>query len=278
MKPPVIIIGAPRSGTTILGEILSHHSELHYLIEPNLIWRRYVSSECDYFDLAREKEAVEPTRAQFYKGLKKSGKTRLLEKTPQNCLRLPFVHEVFPDAKFIHIIRDGVESSLSISKFWQTHTSGLGGVRLSQRLREASIRQLPHYGMQFVKRMLPAGDTPRVYWGPVLPGMPGIVKAHSILEVAAMQWRMCVDLATQYGRTMPPEQYLELRLEDFNEQALASIMSFAELPHEGELFNVAKERFNSDQTSHRSCAAAPADIQVLKRWLDPTMNWLGQLD
>jgi hypothetical protein len=278
MNPPIIILGAPRSGTTILGEILSQHSELHYMIEPNLTWHRYAGSDSDYFDMRRMGNATEPTRVQFEAELLRSGKARLLEKTPQNCLRVPFVRSVFPDAKFIHIIRDGVESSLSIAKYWQTNTHGLGGVRLSQRLKEVSLRQLPRYGVQFLKRMLPAGDTPRVFWGPVLPGMSGIVKALSIHEVAALQWRNCVEQATLYGRSLPDDQYMELRLEDFNEQALLNILDFAQLTPEDSVVNAAKERFQSEQTSHRSGEANANEIESVMRWIQPTMQWLGQLD
>lgn len=278
MNVPIIILGAPRSGTTILGEILSQHSNLHYMIEPNLMWHRYAGSASDYFDMRIVGRAIKPTRRQFEAELSKSGKARLLEKTPQNCLRVPFVHSVFPNAKFIHIIRNGLESSLSIAKYWQSNTHGFRGVRLSQRLKEVSIRQIPRYGIQFVKRVLPASDTPRVFWGPVLPGMPALVKAYNIHEVAALQWRECVEKAAVYGRAMPADQYMELRLEDFNEQTLREILEFAQLSPEDAVLNSYNQCFMKDQTAYRSTEADIAQIECVLRCIEPTMKWLGQFD
>ncbi|MGB0743771.1 MAG: sulfotransferase family protein [Opitutales bacterium] len=278
MKSPVIILGAPRSGTTILGDILALHSKLHFAIEPNPLWKRYVSSECDYFDLEQERGAVGATRELFAAQLVDSGKQRLLEKTPQNCLRVPFVHAVFPDAKFVHIIRDGVESSLSIAKYWETNTKGFRGVRIRQRIQEASFSQLYYYGKQAAKRILPVGDSPRVFWGPVLPGMGGLVKSHSILEVAALQWRYCVEQATYYGRRLPSDQYMELRLEDFHEATLKRILDFAGLEHEESVLQAANELFVAGQTTHRQRDASESDIELVRRWIEPTMSWLGQSD
>ncbi|MGJ3243045.1 MAG: sulfotransferase family protein [Opitutales bacterium] len=277
MQNPIIILGAPRSGTTILGEILSAHPDLHYLVEPNPLWRRYVRSRCDYFNLEQEWDAVEPTKGLFESEMRKSLKMRLLEKTPQNCLRVPFVDAVFPDAKFVHILRDGVESSLSIARYWQKHTHGFRGVRLRQRLREASLQQLPRYGIQAFKRLLPAGTKPRVFWGPVLPGMGQMVDCMSITEVAAMQWRMCVEQATFHGRKLPPNQYLELRIEEFNKEKLKQVIEFVGLSSESSVFEAAEERFIRDQTAHRIAEADEKEVELVKRWVLPTMKWLGQL-
>lgn len=36
---PIIIVGAPRSGTTLMGKVLSRHPDLEYLMEPRMTWR-----------------------------------------------------------------------------------------------------------------------------------------------------------------------------------------------------------------------------------------------
>ena len=43
----------------------------------------------------------------------------LLDKTPSNAFRIPFIAEVFLGAKFIHIIRDGRDNLLSRSRQWK---------------------------------------------------------------------------------------------------------------------------------------------------------------
>ena len=55
---------------------------------------------------------------------------RLLENTPENCLRLPFLLEIFPDARAIYRLRDGrpnIHSLMEGSR--QTHSSGLRSAR-----------------------------------------------------------------------------------------------------------------------------------------------------
>lgn len=47
------------------------------------------------------------------------GRVRLLEKTPSNCLRIPFLRALFPDAKFLFLRRDGRPNISSIMDGWR---------------------------------------------------------------------------------------------------------------------------------------------------------------
>lgn len=44
---------------------------------------------------------------------------RLVEKTPANCLRVPFLVKVFPDAKFIFLVRRGEDVVSSLMEGWK---------------------------------------------------------------------------------------------------------------------------------------------------------------
>lgn len=46
------------------------------------------------------------------------GSVRLLEKTPNNCLRIPFLRALFPDAKFLFLRRDGRPNISSLMDGW----------------------------------------------------------------------------------------------------------------------------------------------------------------
>jgi hypothetical protein len=46
-------------------------------------------------------------------------KIQLLEKTPENCLRLSFMLELFPDAKVIYLVRDGRANVYSLMEGWK---------------------------------------------------------------------------------------------------------------------------------------------------------------
>jgi len=50
--------------------------------------------------------------------VRKFGNVRLLEKTPNNCLRIPFLRAVFPDARFLFLRRDGRPNISSIMDGW----------------------------------------------------------------------------------------------------------------------------------------------------------------
>ena len=47
------------------------------------------------------------------------GPIRLLEKTPENCLRLPFLAALFPDARVIYLTRDGRANIHSLVEGWR---------------------------------------------------------------------------------------------------------------------------------------------------------------
>ncbi|PQJ28052.1 sulfotransferase family protein [Rubritalea profundi] len=275
---PIVILGAPRSGTTILGDLLSSHPDVHYMVEPTPLWRRFAKFYGDFVDCNYSKKDVSDTRQGFDAALKKSCKKYILEKTPQNCLRVPFVYDVFPDGKYIHIVRDGYESSLSIMRHWETNTSGFTGVRIGQRLKELSLSQIPKYGMQFMKRLLPSSGKPRVYWGPVLPGMSKMLDAFSIAEISAIQWKTCVEQACHFGRKLPVCQYMEVRLEDLTSEKMREIIEFADLPASVEVDRAFDEKFNREQTNYRRSEAKVNVLEKMKPWLEPTMCWLNQDD
>ncbi|MBK7216095.1 MAG: sulfotransferase [Candidatus Promineofilum sp.] len=44
---------------------------------------------------------------------------RLLEKTPENCLRLPFLQALFPDARVLFLVRDGRANVHSLLEGWR---------------------------------------------------------------------------------------------------------------------------------------------------------------
>ncbi len=73
---------------------------------------------------------VPPTTRDFVSRLydlraRQAGKTLSGEKTPDYCRRMPLLHRLFPRAKFLHIIRDGRDVTLSTLD-WATAGKGPG--------------------------------------------------------------------------------------------------------------------------------------------------------
>ncbi|HOX72039.1 MAG TPA: sulfotransferase [Dokdonella sp.] len=134
---PVIILSSPRSGSTLLFETLMRapglhtvggesHVQIEGLDELHPAARNFDSNRLDAD--AATPELIERLRERFEAGLRDrdggrppTGPIRLLEKTPKNALRIPFLRKVFPDAHFVYLYRDPREVLSSMIEAW---TSG----------------------------------------------------------------------------------------------------------------------------------------------------------
>lgn len=126
---PIFILGTGRSGTTILGTILSMHKEVGYLNEPKALWHKVYSGEdligsyslgearyrLDDSDVS--KPVLEGAYRLYGAFLRISFSTRVVDKYPELIFRIPFVRGIFPDAKFIFLVRNGWDTCHSIG-FW----------------------------------------------------------------------------------------------------------------------------------------------------------------
>ncbi len=284
LDKPIIIVGAPRSGTTFLGKLLSRHRSLAYIVEPRLTWRYGNDRKSD---MLRPEDARTDVRNHirktFAQTVTKQGKSRLLEKTPSNALRLDFVDRVFPDCRFVHIIRNGTDSALSIRRLWQKSLGGLGSQHIRpdvirQRLREVNLRRLPYYAKEVLRRLLPQKFAPLAgtqVWGPRIPGLDALAGDLDLLEVCCLQWRMCVEAARHYGRQLPPDRYTECKLEDLTEQRVRDIVAFCQLEDDPDVWAYFEQHFDPQAASKPQTDAALEDLQTIRRWIEPTMRWLG---
>ena len=134
---PVVILSAPRSGSTLLFETLARAPGLHTIggeshraIEgiPSLhpASRGFASNRLEASDAPPE--VAEALRQRFVAGLRDrdgapvpdGGSVRLLEKTPKNVLRIPFMRQVFPDARFVVLWRDPRAVLSSMIEAWRS--------------------------------------------------------------------------------------------------------------------------------------------------------------
>jgi hypothetical protein len=262
----------------MLGRVLARHPDLAYVVEPRLTWRYGNDAKSDLLTPADARpEVIAHIRGRFSQAVAEKPARRLLEKLPSNALRMGFVERVLPGCLFVHILRDGIESALSIRRFWDTYASGLNNRKLRQRLREMKWRQTPHYLREFIRRMAPAslsGVVGKPVWGPRLPGIESMAQELSPLEIACLQWRTCVELACDYGRRLPPDRYLEIRLEDLTPDALQRILAFADLEPVEAVWEGYREEFDPSRTKYHQSAAPPEDAEICLRWLRPTLQWL----
>ncbi|HYO45897.1 MAG TPA: sulfotransferase [Gemmatimonadota bacterium] len=188
--PPVVVLGVSRSGTTLLKEMLDHHSELaippeSYFLLP--LWDRfrarrdlekllvdltYVVQVREWGVGTDEVRARLPRNAGFpdvirtiYECYAESrGKRRFGDKTPLYMWHLDLLEHAFSRPGYVHIVRDGRDAALSYAAMPEGHRSGW---------------------------MWPRG-----------------------LADFACRWRSQVERARRFGSAVGPDRFVELRYED----------------------------------------------------------------
>jgi len=171
--PPVFIVGNARSGTSILGNFFENNSQCYYFFEDD-IWKKKFGSFyfSTYQKIIRNSNLLASQRLrsihQFFsiflrkiigkpddghrmtendvtkekiekieKVLAKIEKRRIVIKNPRNSLRIPFIKKLFPNARFIHIIRDGRDSTCSLmivknTSYW-SHVKPPGWLEIQKK-------------------------------------------------------------------------------------------------------------------------------------------------
>jgi hypothetical protein len=279
---PVIILGAPRSGTSVLGRILESHPDFVHIKEPRLTWKFGNDGKSDLLKAVDARPEVKKHIIQKFESFIQRPEQRLLEKTPSNSLRVDFIKEIFPDAKFVHIIRNGYDSVLSIRNYWNGFTGGLSYNRigskssiLKDRIQEIHWRQIPYYVGELTGRIASKVGLPStVLWGPRLPAMKEMVSQIDLLEVCALQWRFCVELACQDGRKLPASNYYEIKLEELNSENLQEIIDFLELKDSNPIMDHYQKHFQADKSNKRRKDGNEEDMEIIRRYIEPTMQWL----
>ena len=115
-QSPIFIVGMPRSGTTLMEQILASHPAIHGADElpymPQLVGEFGGAAEAAgklmALDLARLGEAY---LARV--GPLPEGKTRFVDKLPHNFLNVGLIRLILPEARIIHARRDPVDTCLS---------------------------------------------------------------------------------------------------------------------------------------------------------------------
>ncbi len=124
--PPItFLVGCGRSGTTILGKVMATHPQISYRFEPYHLWAA-VDQRSDVLNLYHQGSAQlmmdedlvsEDSHNLFSRLFWPSKQAQMmLEKTPLNVFRIGYLRALAPHARFVHIVRDGVDVAHSISR------------------------------------------------------------------------------------------------------------------------------------------------------------------
>ncbi len=129
IRRPVFILGCPRSGTTYLGNVLEAMPEASYYFEPAILkyYTRLIYEKKT--SLGRSRLLYQLCLRSLLLAAPGTG-TRIVEKNPNHLWVAETLLEIFPDAQFIVISRDGRDTALSLlQKPWHLATSADSGKR-----------------------------------------------------------------------------------------------------------------------------------------------------
>jgi hypothetical protein len=243
-----IIIGAPRSGTNMLRDVLSQLPGVSTwpCDEINYIWR-HGNASYPYDQFCR-KMATPKIKNYIHKKFKqiekKTSSDLILEKTCANSLRVSFIDEIFPNAKFIFIVRDGLDVVGSASLRWKAK---LDIPYLLKKSLYVPLTDLPYYATRYLfnrVRRLVSTDRRLGIWGPSTETMKRWLQEYTLNEVCALQWKSCVDCSEKELSQLNPNRIIRVQYESFVINPLAETERVANFL--GKDFNtVAQERLGS---------------------------------
>jgi hypothetical protein len=270
---PVVIIGAARSGTNMLRDVLCRMPRVHTwpCDEIPYIWRHGNRNHPDdEFTAEMARPSVRAyIRGQFRKiaGIDAS---MVVEKTCANSLRLGFVASVVPEARFVIIVRHGPDAVASAMKRW---TAGFGWRYSLAKARFVPPADLPIYAARYLgnrlRRLLSSERRLRT-WGPIFHGMRQLPVDIALADLAAMQWRRCIERTEEDLKRMTPDRFHRLAYEDFvrdPRDRLAALLSFLEMPAKDRQIEVAVSHVRRSSVGKSSRTLSTDDLFRIERIL-----------
>ena len=199
---PIFVVGMPRSGTTLVEQIISSHSLV------------YGAGELEYMDVLRQQqESKQGGKKRLYDVLNKltlsdwselqqgylqslrshgADEPYITDKLPHNFMNIGLIHLLFPQAKIVHCVRNPIDNCLSIFK-------NLFSARGSHKYAY-SLKELGQYYNQYLKLM--------DHWHAAMPGvihdlvyeeLTGAQEQQTkmLLDYCGLQWEQgCLDFHT----------------------------------------------------------------------------------
>jgi tetratricopeptide (TPR) repeat protein len=161
-ESPILILGLPRSGSTLLEQIVASHSEVEGTAELHYLLRGATESGLNRADGIKYPQVMHELKAHHIRGIgeeyientlkHRSGARFFTDKMPNNFTGIGFVHSILPNAKVIDARRHPLDSCLGTFK--QLFANG--------QVFSYDLYDLAHYYTQYVRMMK--------HWDTVLPG------------------------------------------------------------------------------------------------------------
>jgi len=254
MTEYVFIVGSPRSGTTILGTVLNEHPALDHWYEPVFVVDRHFQhygNDYRTIDDATPKIINDIQSAYTYYQQKRNSQI-IVDKNPLNSFKVAFLHKIFPNAKFLHILRDGRDVTRSLHIEWQQRIQVLESnnpFRFLNSLKRYIDRQ-PLLRHKLEATLFEIGDPRNLFrgkqyisyrtrrwrgykgYGPQFKGWEDVIETASTIQFNAMQWKACVSAIMEDCHNIPTANFYEIRYEEFITNpvtTLESVFAFMEI-------------------------------------------------
>ena len=206
-RRPVLVIGCPRSGTTVLRKLLLTGNELASVqAEGHILWNEFhpprertaASDALGAEDLSeREREYIYLAVRLWARG------RRFLDKTPESCLRLEYLDALFPDATFVFLRRRGADNVNSLIEGWRARPRFV-----THRLPEPLEGIAPLDGERWSFVLVPGWRELR----------------HASLEtICAQQYIACNEAALAARERLDPSRWIDVSYEDLLAQPVAQV-------------------------------------------------------
>lgn len=296
----VIILGAARSGTTMLANLLKKDSRVIYVGEPRYVWK-YKNFHVGHDMLTKEHITPEIRNhiTRFFSKQFSANKGEiLLEKTPSNALRFEFVYNLFPEARFIHITRNGIDVAYSAKKRWMgeytdtelAHKKNLKNIskatnkRLKRKWKSSEARLIDI--LKDLKYSLPlylnnAGIKKHSIWGPCYPGIHKDYKALELIEVCSLQWKKSVESVLNFKESNSFKgKYHEIKYESIvggNMKKVQEMFDFAGIELNRDAIENIQSIKQNYQTKNYNLQSESDESALIMKHCKSTLEKLGYL-
>lgn len=283
MQSPIILVGTHRSGTSWLTRVFSRHSDLACWMEPRYVWswgNNYKPNDLLSAADARPK-VTQHIRQRFEKFVVDEGKVRLFEKTPSNCLRLPFIHQVLPEAKIIHVIRDGRSVFSSASDMLEAgfYRPDKLKSRFSEMLAETPVTEWPAHWPRIQETLLSKLLGKSIpFWGPRPAGWQDWIGVYPQPVILAKQWAATAMQAVEDGQNLPASQYHRFCYEDLiarPKETMLALVEFAELPASQPLIDYVVSTADPSRQRRWNEVIDSETLEQIRPHLETVLNQLG---
>ena len=244
---PIFIIGVSRSGTTLFLDMFAKHKDLANFSEASEVFEPfYYSRNVDHVKKRKDVTFYNRCRIKFVFGLFTCvmRKSRLLNKHPQNSLRISFLVELFSDAIFLHLIRDG---------------------------RAAVFSNVSQVSRDRYRQKIPFGSFPK----------PESWREYIKLDEVSQYSHQWVDLINEIRNTVVKEgvlkSYYEIKFEEFCEnpgKIISEVDKFCGLDQENRKMQDIPEMFSPANDKFRH-SFSQEQIMVMMSIIGSTQESLG---